>query len=150
MDREDALDLVIEGIVLLLLLNKDGEHPGLPIVDVDDVGLEVHELEELFGGESEESETFAIVIEAIDRIAVKVIIVRDEVIGDPIDVGPIDFGRLLAPAHVDVESAEAFDFELRERPDLVIERKNRNDLFPFDDKFLGERVDDVSEAARFH
>ena len=136
MDGHDEAGLLIEGIVMILDLDEGGKHARLPVMDVDDVWLEVNEREGVSCGKREEGEAFAIIAIAIKAIAAEILLVFDEVIGDAILDEFIDLGIAIPPRHIEMEGA--FEHRLLHKPrfsGFVIREQDRHFVAEGDEFF---------------
>ncbi len=104
MDGEYCLDVVelIQMAVVQVEVNRG--KGGLPVVAVDDIRLKVGIEQGFQNGAGEESKTLAVIIEAIQAAALKVILVVDEVVGHAVTLGLEQAAVLAAPAHGHAES----------------------------------------------
>ena len=93
--RLDAVELVEVTVVQVEVHRRER---GLPVVAVDDVGLEIGVEQHLEDGARKESEALAVVVEAVQAAALEVILVVDKVVGDAVVLGLEQAAVLAAPA----------------------------------------------------
>ena len=99
MDGEYCLDVVELIQVAVVQVEVNRGKGGLPVVAVDDIRLKVGIEQGFQNGAGEESKTLAVIIEAIQAAALKVIFVVDKVERHAVMLGLEQAAVLAAPAH---------------------------------------------------
>ena len=149
-DGEDRLDVAVEGEVGVLNLEQRGDHAGLPVVAVDDVGLPVQVRERVDDGAAEEAKALVLVpAQAVDVGAAEVELVVHEVEGDALILEGLDPAVLVAPAQFHLELALVLHLACPLLGDGGVQGKDDADVMSLLRQHGRERADHVGQAAGF-
>ena len=85
----------------MLKLQEHGNESRVPVVRMDDVGPEIHRLQEVQDGAREEGEALRIVIVAVEALAVEVFFIVDEVVGHAIHDESVNADELVTPRNIE-------------------------------------------------
>ncbi len=144
----NGLHILIERILRILDLEQRRDHAGLPVVAVDDVGLEIKMHERVDDRAVEEAEALVFVAaQTVDIGAAEVILVVDEVEGHALILKALDAAILTAPAQLDLE----FAFELHLADVFLrnggVQRQDDADVRALRLQNGGKCADDVGKTA---
>ncbi len=147
-DGVNGLHILIERILRILNLEQGRNHAGLPVVAVDDIGLEIKMHKRVDDRAVEEAETLVFVAaQTIDVGTAEIILVIDKVEGYALILKALDAAILTAPAQLDLEltfELHLVDILLR---DGGIQRQNHADIRTLRLENGGERTDNVGKTA---
>ena len=104
MDGKHRADIMVKIRLIILDAQQRGHHAALPVVGVDDVGLEIQPGQRVQHGAAEEAKALVFVpAQAVDVIALEVILVIYKVEGNALALQRLDAAVLMPPAQLDVE-----------------------------------------------
>ena len=98
-DGEQALDVVIPWSVRIEQIVVNGNQSRLPVVGVNDVGMEVDVGQHLKDRAREECESLGVVIVTVERAALEVVFVVDEIVGAVVPARPEQSAVLMSPCN---------------------------------------------------
>ena len=95
---------MVEIRLVILDAQQRGHHAALPVVGVDDVGLEIQTGQRVQHGAAEEAKALVFVpAQAVDVIALEVILVISKVEGNALALQRLDAAVLMPPAQLYIE-----------------------------------------------
>ena len=148
MHRVHRGQVLIQGQHPVLHLQHGGDEAGLPVVQVQHVGHKVDLGQRLQHGAAEVSEALTLVAaQAVDVAAAKVVLVIDEVVGDPIQFQPLDAHVLTPPAQIHVEEQHVLQLGAPLVRDGAVQRGDYPGVHALAVQLLGQRPHHVSQAA---
>ena len=123
-DGEQALDVVVPGSVGIEQIVVHGNQSCLPVVGVDDVGMEVDVGQHLQNGAGEERKALGVVIVTVEGAALEVVFVVDEVVGAVVPASPEQAAVLVSPRDGHGEVGDEVHLILQILRDGAVERNN--------------------------
>ena len=144
-DGEHRLDAVELVQVAVVQVQVDGRQRGLPVVAVDDVGLEIGIEQHFEDGAGEEGEALAVIVEAVQAAALEVVFVVDEIEGNALVLGLEQAAVLAAPAHRHAEVGHigqgVFVFQ------VAVQRHDHTAVHTVLDQRFGQRPGHIGQTA---
>ena len=147
MDREYGVDIIKSLLILIEDLIIDRSQSSLPVIAVNDSRLEVDDAQHFEDRTAEEYEAFAVVIEAVDAVALEVILIVDEVIGHALMDGGENTAILLPPCDIDGNRGDKGHVLAHIVADRLIERNDNAAVMAFFVQCKRQRACNICEAA---
>ncbi len=122
MDGEQRLDIVIPRVLGIEQIVVYGNQRCLPVVGVDEVGMEVDVGEHLEDRAREERIALGVVIEAVQLVALEIILVVDKIIGAVIPASPEETAVLVSPRNRNGEVGDEIHLAFQLIGDRAIKR----------------------------
>ena len=149
MDGHDGADAVIERVVLKDGVQEDGHDAGLPVVAVDDVGMEPNGRQDGQRGLGEEAELFDVPMDVAVRLgATEIVLVVDEIVGNAVKLigQDADIDRTQA-AKIHVKMRDIFKIVAVPLGDGHVIGDDHTHIKLLAVKGLGQCAHDVGQAA---
>ena len=147
MDGEQALDVVIPGSVGIEQIVVHGNESRLPVVAVNDIGMEIDIGEHLQNRAGEESKSLGVVIVAVESTALEVVLVVDEIVGAIIPARPEQSAILMSPRHRYGEVGDEVELVLQILRDGAVKRNYDTAILTLSAKGMRKAACYVSESA---
>ena len=151
MDGVDGADVFIAGGVPVEAVVVDRDEGGLPVVAVDDVGLEAVQFFEVLdgieNGTGEEREPFRVVIVPVEAGAFEVVFIVQQVVGDTVRFCFEHAAVLSSPGDGDVEVQKVLHLGALLFGDRTVKRKDDTDILTFGLQCFGQCARDFGETA---
>ena len=145
-----GLHVLVEREVRILNLQQRRNHTGLPVVAVDDVGLEAQVRQRVDDRAAEEAEALVLVAaQTVDVAAAKVELVVHEVEGHALILQRLDAAVLLAPAELNLELALGLHLGSPLFRDGRIQRQDHAHIGALLLEHRRQRAHNVGQAAGF-
>ena len=151
MDGVNGTDVFVAGSIPVEAVVVDRDERGLPVVAVDDVGLEAVQffqmLDGVQNGAGEEREPLGIVIIPVQAGALEVVLVVQQVIGDAVCLRFEHAAVLSSPGNGDVEVQKVLHLGALLLGDRTVKRQDDADIFTFGLQSFGQSARDFGETA---
>ena len=147
MDGEQRLDVVVPRVLGIEQIVVDRNKRRLPVVGMDEIGMEVDIGEHFQDRAREERITLGVIIEAVELVALEVILVIDEVVGAVVPSCPEQTAVLMSPRNRYGEVGDEVHLTLQLVGDRTVQRHNDAAVMTFAAYGMGQRTCHVGETA---
>ena len=147
MDGEQALDVVVPRSVRIEQIVIHGNERGLPVVGMDDIGMEVDVGQHLEDGAREERKALRVVIVTIEGAALEVVFVVDEVVGAVVPARPKQAAVLVSPRYGYGEVGDEVHLVLQILRNGAVERHNDTAILTFSAKGMRKAAGNIGKTA---
>ena len=146
-DGKEGLDVVVPRILAVEEIVVDGYQRCLPVVGVDEIGMEVDVGEHLEDGAGEERKSLGVIIEAVQLISLEVILVVDEVVGTIVPACPEQTAVLMSPCDRNGEVGDEVHLAFELIGNGAVQRHNDTAVMTLAAHGMGQRTCYVGKTA---
>ena len=148
MDGKDGLDVFVQLELAVLYIEHGRDQAGLPVVAMQHIRHKVNQRQAFEHRTAEIGEPLALVRAiAIDIVAAEILLVVDEVEGNPVVDELFNAHVLPAPAEVDVEKQHMFHLLAPFGFDGGVHGQHHAHVYPLIAQALGQRAHHVRQTA---
>ena len=147
--EKHAQILAARHFVPVELLQEYRDQRGLPVIAVQDVGLEIDMLQDLQNGLAEERETLRVIEIAVQAFPAEIILVVQEIISHSVSLGRENAAVLRSPCQRHPDDLKERHLILEILGNILIQRENDAGINTLLYKRFGKGAGDVAESSGF-